>query len=153
MACSTFEKHITIRSTAEAIYAELANPARQVGLQPLLVEAEEVAAAATESSRSFVAVEVVPIPLGWTLRNRIEVRVDLGRPGEVIEFHARSSPGIRVHSRFMLSPDGDRTTVHECVRVDVPWPLRAFVTARADAAQEELLRNLKRRLEGDGGTT
>ncbi|MBW2286668.1 MAG: SRPBCC family protein [Deltaproteobacteria bacterium] len=153
MACSTFEKRITIRSTADAIYAELSDPGRQVGLQPLLVETEELVAAASGSSRTFIAIEAVPVALGWTLRNRIEVRIDLTRPGEVVEFHARSIPGVRVYSRFTLTPDGDRTTVHECVRVEMPRLLRAFIAARAEAAHAKLLCNLKRRLELDGEAT
>jgi hypothetical protein len=153
MAFLKFEKHISIHSTADAIYAELSDPERQIGLQPLLVETEELATAVTDSSRSFIAIEAVPIALGWTLRNRIEVRMDRTRPGEVVEFHARSFPGIRVHSCFTLTPDGVLTTVHECVRVEMPWLLRAFVASRADAAQTGLLRNLKRRLEFDGEAT
>ena len=150
MACATFEKCITICSTADANYAELSDPKRQVGLQPLLVETEELEATAPASSRRFIAVEAVPVTLGWTLRNRIEVRIDLTRPGEVVEFHARSFPGVRVTSRYTLTPDGDRTTVHGCVRVEMSRLLRSFVTTRADAAHGEPLRNLKRRLEPNG---
>ena len=150
MAYSSFEKRISIDSTADAIYAELSDPERQIGLQPLLVATEERADAATDSSRTFIAVEAVPVAFGWTLRNRIEVRIERIRAGEVIEFRARSRPGVRVHSRYTLAADGDRTTVHERVRIEMPRPLQQFVLARADAAHTELLDNLKRRLESDG---
>jgi len=150
MACVTFEKRISIHSNPDAIYTELSDPERQIGLQPLLVEIEELTTSTPNSSRSFIAIEVVPIALGWTRRNRIEVRIDRIRPDEVIEFHARSFPRIRVHSRFSLTPDGVRTMVHEHVRIEMPRALRAFVAARADASQAGLLRNLKRRLESDG---
>jgi len=150
MAHSTFEKHITIDSAAAVVYAELSDPARQIGLQPLLVATEECADAATDSSRTFTATEVVPLVFGWTPRNRIEVRIKRTRPGEVVEFHARSRPGIRVHSRYTLAPDGHRTTVHELTRIEMPRLLQQFIMHRAEAAHAELLHNLKRRIESRG---
>jgi len=150
MAHSTFEKRIAIDSTAAAVYAELSDPARQIGLQPLLVATEECADAATDSSLTFIAIEAVPVIFGWTLRNRIEVRVERTRPGEVVEFHARSRPGVRVRSRYTLASDGRRTTVHELARIDMPRLLQQFIMKRAEAAHAELLHNLKRRIESRG---
>jgi len=152
MASLAFDKQIAIRAGCEQVYAELASPARHIGLQPLLVEVEERADAASEASQLFVAVEAVPLALGCTIRNRIEVRLERTRPGEIVEFEARSRPGVRVRSRFTLSSEGGHTRVHESVRIGVPRLLRAFVGARAEAAQESLLRNLKRRLEADETT-
>lgn len=159
MASLSFEKRIEIRAGSERIYAELTNPKRHIGLQPLLVEVDEPAAAHDEAnegrceaaSRVFTAVEVVPLAFGYTVRNRIAVRLEQTRPGEIVEFEARSRPGVHVRSRFTLSAEGDHTRVHEQVHVDVPFLLRGLVAPRAEAAQESLLRNLKRRLEVDAG--
>jgi hypothetical protein len=152
MASLAFDKQIAIRADSEQVYAELANPARHIGLQPLLVEVDERAEAADDAARVFIAVEAVPLALGCTIRNRIEVRLERTRPGEIVEFEARSRPGVRVRSRFTLSSEGDHTRDHERVRIVEPRLLRAFVAARAEAAQEPLLRNLKRRLEADRTT-
>lgn len=147
MACVTFEKQISIRADADAIYAELCDPERQVGLQPLLVETEERLEAATSASRSFIAIEAVPVAFGWTLRHRIEVRIERTRPGQVVDFHTRAFPRIRIHSRFTMTPNDVGTKVQQCFRLEVPRGLRTFVAARAESAQAELLRNLEKRLE------
>jgi hypothetical protein len=147
MACRDFEKCVTIRASADAIYAELTQPERQIGLQPLLTRVAEHEQAATGSSRTFVAVEAVRLIPGWTVHDRIEVRIEPTRPGEVVEFHARSPLRIRVHSRFTLEPQADGTRVHESVRIEAPRLLCAFVARRAEAAQGQLLENLERRLE------
>lgn len=153
MACRAFEKCVTIRANADAIHAELTQPQRQIGLQPLLTRVVEFEQAAPGSSRTFVAIEAVRLIPGWTVHNRIEVRIEQTRPGEVVDFHARSPLRIRVHSRFTLEPEAGGTRVYEAVRIEAPRLLCAFVLRRADAAQEQLLQNLKRRLEQREGAS
>jgi hypothetical protein len=147
MAEIRLEKRVAICAPPEEVYAELWEPSRQLGLQPLLVEVVELGAGDTPDSRVFDAVELFRFfgVLRW--RNRIRVRIDPIRPGEVVAFEARSFPAITVRSRFTLAASRDGTELHEEIRVDVPAPLRAFVAAQVDRAQDGLLANLEARLE------
>jgi hypothetical protein len=145
-ATTRFERSVTIHCETPAVYAELEDPQRQLGLQPLLISVTE-RHGAPGRVRRFEAVEVVRI-LGWIRwRNRIRVRVESIRPGEVIEFEARSFPGIVVRSRFTLERRESGTHVREEVKLDSPRLFHGFAVSEAARAQERLLANLKERLE------
>jgi hypothetical protein len=150
MAEIRLDKSVSIRATPEAIYAELAEPRSQLGLQPLLAAVAEIDTGDPSGARVFDAVEVFHLLGPLRLRNRIRVRIDRVRPGEVVEFEARSFPSITVRSRFTLVAHPDATELRERIRVEVPRLLRGFVAAQVDRAQAELLTNLKRRLESGG---
>jgi len=146
MPAPCFERSVTVRATPRSVYAELADPQRQIGLQPLLVDVAEIPTPDPDRTRRFEAVEAIRL-LGFVpLRNRIRVRVDCVAPPEIIDFEARSFPRITVRSRFTLARDGDGTLVRESVSVTAPAPLRSFVLREAVRAQETLLANLARRL-------
>lgn len=146
-ATRRFERSVAIRSEPGAIEAELADPQRQIGLQPLLVSVSEIDGGDSTRTRHFEAIEIVRVFGCVKLRNRIRVRIHVTRPGEVVEFEASSFPGIVVHSRFTLSRVESGTHVREEVRLEAPILLRGFVASEAMRAQEELLANLKQRLE------
>ena len=147
MAAACFERSVTVCGAPRLVYAELADPARQIGLQPLLVDVTELPTSDPDRTRRFEALEVVRLPGFGSFRNRIRVRVDCVAPPEIIDFEARSFPRITVRSRFTLAPEGDGTRVSESVTVAAPAPLRPFVLREAVRAQEALLANLARRLE------
>lgn len=140
-----------IRAPRERVYAELVEPRRQLGLQPLLVEVrEQPPAAGTSSTRCFEAVERVPLLGPIAVRNRIRVELVPVAPPARVDFHAVSRGGVEVWSGFRLeeTPEGG-TEVREDVCVWTPGWLRPFVLRRARQAQERLLGNLKRRLEAE----
>jgi len=142
-----FERSVKIGCDGPAIYAELIDPKRQVGLQPLLTSVVEIGGDGPARIRHFEAAEIVRI-FGWIpWKNRIRVRVESIRPDEVVEFEARSVPGVVVRSRFTISRVEAKSHVREEVELDAPRLIHAFVRAEAIRAQEELLVNLKRRLE------
>lgn len=152
-AITRFERSVTIRCEAAAIHGELADPQRQLGLQPLLTSVVEIHGDESARVRNFEAVEVVRI-FGWIpWKNRIRVRIESIRTDEVLEFEARSRPGIVVRSRFTIAKLGAESRVREEVRVDSPRVIHTCVTAEAIRAQEDCLANLKRRLEARTGTT
>jgi hypothetical protein len=155
MGWLNLEKSVVIRAPKEEIYAELVEPHRQIGLQPLLVDVEEIERSENDDGSAFRVFDAVERfrflgVLRW--RNRIRVRIDLTRSGEVADFEARSAPGIKVRSRFTLSARGDGTAVREQIHVEVPALLRGFVAGQVERAQDRLLANLKSRLEGRRGT-
>jgi len=147
MARDRFERSVTIRAAPTSIYAELADPERQIGLQPFLVRVTELPTPDLARTRSFRAVEVIRIFGVLPLPAPIRVRVDLVAPAKIIDFEARSLPGLSVRSRFTLSEVESGTYVHEAVTVEAPALVRTFVQRKAIRAQEALLANLARRLE------
>lgn len=127
------------------VWAELSEPARFLGLQPLLVEVREVDA--SPGARAFDAVERVRA-LGISLRSRLRVELRPERDGARVAFATRAPLGIRLSGAFALEAlTPARTAVRESVALRCAPPLRGFVLAQAIRAQEALLANLKRRLE------
>jgi hypothetical protein len=144
-AAVRFERSVAIAAPALRVFAELSEPRRFLGLQPLLASLEELAAG--EGVRAFAATERVRVlgPLALPSRLRVELRP---RPAERrIEFATRAPLGIMLGGEFAIEADGDASIVHERVAVACPRWLRAFVVPQAVRAQEALLANLKRRLE------
>lgn len=146
MAEIRFERSVRIDAPRERVYAELAEPERQLGLQPLLVSVRELPAEA--GVQRFEAVERIAGLGPFVWHNRIIVDVRPADPPHRLDFHARSRGGVTVRSGFRLEAVGEATEVHETVEVGMPWALRPLVARLAVRAQERLLANLKRRLEG-----
>jgi len=140
---------VEIRAPRERVYAELAEPRRQLGLQPLLVEVRELPpAAGAPGARCFEAVERIALFGPLAVRNRIRVEIAPVAPPAGLDFHATSRGGVEVWSEFRLEAlPGGATEVREDVRVRTPGWLRPLVGRQALRAQRRLLDNLKRRLE------
>ena len=152
MHATRFQREVTIRVPAARVYAELAEPARFLGLQPLLASVRELPG--PDGARVFAATERVPIagPIAWPSRLRVELRPD--RAAWRIAFATRAPLGIALRGAFDLVEAGGVTRVVESVELACAGWLRGFVLPQAVHAQEALLANLKRRLEGgsDGGS-
>jgi hypothetical protein len=132
------------------VLAELCEPARFLGLQPLLVEVREVAAPA--GARAFEAVERVRLLGRIPLRSRLRVELAPDRAARRVHFATRAPLGIRLEGAFALEEAGPGATrVHEMVTLAAPRGLHAWVRAQAVRAQEALLANLKQRLEAERG--
>jgi hypothetical protein len=139
---------VRIGAPRERVFEELVAPRRQLGLQPLLVEVNELPPAPeTSGTRRFEAVERIVLLGPLALRNRITVEVSPGEPPSRVDFHATSRGGVEVWSEFRLEALPGATEVREHVRVRCPGWLRPFVGRQARRAQERLLANLKARLE------
>jgi len=142
-----FQCRVSIRAQGERIHAELATPARQLGLQPFLREVRPRA-----DGLGFEALERVPLLGPLAVRTRIRVELHAVEAPTRIAFRARSG-AVRIHSEFRLRPSAteeDVTDVLERVALVMPagWgPLRRFVLRRARQAQHGLLENLRRRME------
>lgn len=130
-----------IGAPPERVYAELAEPSSQIGLQPLIVRVDECVRG--EHFREFEAVE----RLRFGLESRIRVRVTLVQPDRRVDFHARAPLGVQVRAAWSLEPVRSGTAVVESVEVQCPFGLGWLVVPTARRAQRGLLANLKRRLE------
>lgn len=126
--------------------AELAEPARFLGLQPLLVDVRELPA--PPGRRAFEAIERIPIAGPLALRSRIRVELAPDRATGTVGFATRAALGIALTGAFRVEPCARGARVVERVAVACPPGLRRFVVRRAVAAQEALLANLRARLEG-----
>lgn len=140
-----FARSVEIAAPWARVWEELSEPARFLGLQPLLVEVREVAAPG--GVRAFEAVEVVRA-LGVPLRSRLRVELRPELAAQRVAFATRAPLGIALAGEFALRALGaGRTAVHESVTLRCARLLRPFVAAQARRAQEALLANLKQRLE------
>jgi hypothetical protein len=140
-----FARSVEIAVPFARVWEELSEPARFLGLQPLLVEVREVAAPG--GARAFEAVEVVRA-LGVPLRSRLRVELRPEVAAQRVAFATRAPLGIALTGEFALEALGaERTAVRESVTLRCSRLLRPFVVAQATRAQEALLANLKQRLE------
>lgn len=145
MAIHRFDRDVAIEAPLARVFAELSEPARFLGLQPLLTEVREVAAA--PGVRAFEAVERVSLLGPIAVKNHLRVELT-PRPAEHrIGFATRAPLGIRIEGAFALEADGTATRVTESVALRCPFWLTRFVLRQATQAQEALLANLKRRIE------
>lgn len=143
-----FEQSVEVAAPPERVLAELSEPARFLGLQPLLVEVREEPA--TAGRRAFAAVERVALagPLAWRSRIRVELAPDPAV--RTVGFATRAALGIALEGAFHVEPGADGgARVVQRVALTCPPLLRRFVAARAIAAQEALLANLRARLEAE----
>jgi len=145
VATCRFERDIAIAAPRDRVFAELAEPARFLGLQPLLTEVREVPAAA--GVRAFEALERVPLLGRIAVRNRLRVELTPLPEERRIGFAANAPLGIRLAGAFTFEAEEAATRVTESVVLRCPIWLRRFVLREAIQAQEALLANLKQRLE------
>jgi hypothetical protein len=134
---------VEIAAAPARVLAELSEPARFLGLQPLLVGVRE--RPAPPGRRAFSAVERVPLLGPLALRSRIEV--ELAPAPDEVRFATRAALGIALEGAFRVEPSARGARVRERVSLACPRWLGRFVEPRAIAAQEALLANLRARLE------
>lgn len=139
-----------VAAPVERVFAELREPSRLLGLQPLLEAVRELEARAP-GTRRFEAVERVRVPglPGRRLRNRIETVLRAFPDEARVAFLTRSRPGLLLRGEFRLSLAGDGTRVEEDVVLRCPLGLRRFVVREACRAQRALVARLKARLESE----
>lgn len=145
MAICRFERGIAIEAPLERVFAELAEPSRFLGLQPLLTEVREIAAA--PGVRAFEAVERVRLLGPIAKKNLLRVELTPRPEAQRIDFATRAPLGIRVDGAFAFAASGTTTRVTESVVLHCPALLKRFVLREAIGAQEALLANLKQRIE------
>ncbi len=145
MAECRFERDVAIAAPPDRVFAELSEPVRFLGLQPLLTEIREIDA--EPGARVYEAIERVALLGPVAVRNRLIVELRPLPAQQRIAFATRAPLGIRVSGDFSLQAEGAATRVRESVLLRCPLLLRRFVLREAIGAQEALLANLKRRLE------
>lgn len=133
------------------VLAQLTEPAKMIGLQPLIVGCEllnqELEADGGVRSYEAIFTEHFQLagPLGY--KNRVRARMQADRAVPAVEFTVRSFPRIRLSSRYELAAAPPGTAVQLTVSIDCPRVLRPLVVAAARAAHRKLLGNLKLRCE------
>ena len=149
MASSRFERDVAIAAPLGRVFAELSEPARFLGLQPLLTEIREIEA--PPGARAFEAIERVALIGSLAARNRLVVELVPMPAQQLVTFATRAPLGIRLSGAFSLHDEGAATRVRESVLLRCPLVLRRLVLREAIHAQEALLANLKERLEAPLG--
>jgi hypothetical protein len=146
-----FTESIVVHAARLQVLAQLTEPTKMIGLQPLIVGCELVdqELAADGGIRSYEAIFTEHFqlvgPLGY--KNRVRARMQADRAVPAVAFTVRSFPRIRLGSRYELAAAPSATLVRLTVTIDCPRVLRPLVVSAARAAHRRLLGNLKRRCE------
>jgi len=148
----TFELNVFIDCPRSEVYDHLSNPINMIGLQPHLTTMDVLKEQKSESGitlRPFYTVQTfrwAGLPI---YRNRLYSVIHLTKPGEELEFHVYSKPGIYIIFKYAFTEDSSkRTQVKQTVSlVQVSKILENIVVNQANQAQRALLSNLKVRLE------
>ena len=148
----TFELNVFIDCPRSEVYDHLSNPINVIGLQPHLTTMDVLKEQKSESGitlRPFYTVQTfrwAGLPI---YRNRLYSVIHLTKPGEELEFHVYSKPGIYIIFKYAFTEDSSkRTQVKQTVGlVQVSKILENIVVNQANQAQRALLSNLKVRLE------
>ena len=148
----TFELNVFIDCPRSEVYDHLSNPINMIGLQPHLTTMDVLKEQKSESGitvRPFYTVQTfrwAGLPI---YRNRLYSVIHLTKPGEELEFHVYSKPGIYIIFKYAFTEDSSkRTQVKQTVGLaQVSKILENIVVNQANQAQRALLSNLKVRLE------
>ena len=148
----TFELNVFIDCPRIEVYDHVSNPLNMIGLQPRLTTIDVLKDQTDENGitlRPFYTVETyrwAGLPI---YRNRLYSVIHLTKPGEELEFHVHSSPGVYVVFKYVFIQDKERRTrIKQTVSfARVSKLLETFVVNQANHSQRALLSNLKVRLE------
>lgn len=143
-------KTIHIAAAPTAVYNHLAHIANHPGLQPLVVETQEIRRevdAAGHTVIHFYSVELFRFLGVISYRNKIRVKMTQRLDEKLLVQEVDSFPNIYLVSRTEFLAEGSGTAVRETIDIDTPNFVAGFVQKTADSAHETLLRTLKTRLE------
>lgn len=146
----SFQKTIQIAADVTAVYNHLAHIANHPGLQPLVVEAQEIARGIDPDGHTtidFYSVELFRFLGILPYRNKIRVQMTQLPEENLLIQSVDSFPNIRLVSRTVFEAVAGGTAVTETVEIESPNLVANFVAKTADSAHETLLQNLKTRLE------
>ena len=151
MKAIRIKKTICIQADVTAVYAHLADITNHPGLQPLVVETQELGRSVDEAGHTvvhFFSIEQFRFLGFLPYRNKIRVKMVQVPEENLIIHEVESFPNIRLISQTRFEPkEGGGTAVSETLDIDTPNLLAGIVQKTADAAHEALLQNLKTRLE------
>lgn len=143
-------KETIIQREVAAIYEHLSKPQNFVGLQPLVVEVDDIRQSTNEAGQvcfDYYAVEQLHF-LGFIpYRNKIASRMSLIAVNQHIRQEVRAALGIRLRQDITLTVSGQATHIRNAIDYQAPAMLRAYVHQQIDSAHAYLLEELKRRME------
>lgn len=149
---TTFECTALVNAPADKVFATVAEPLNMVGLQPFLIRCDilKKEVSADLRTRAYDVYFIERFHLLGPIRydNKIRVHIDIQSEPRQVHFHVKSFPRIRLRSSYVFEDQAGATLVRETVTVESPSLLASFVVKTARAAQERLLENLRRKLDG-----
>ena len=143
-------KTIHIQAEATAVFAHLANIANHPGLQPLIVETQEIERGINDDGRTvihFYSIEQFRFWGVFPYRNKIRVKMTQIPADNLIIHEVDSFPHIHLVSRTVFQANKGGTAVSETLHITTPNLVARFVQRMAESAHETLLQNLKARLD------
>jgi hypothetical protein len=145
----TIEVSIIIDAPINVVYEHMADPQNLMGLQPLLIEVTPVQESMAEGLRvlRYESVEAFQV-LGVTVyRQRIRVITTLTAPPTRMDAHVDAPRDVHLDVEYHFAEQGSGTRLTEIMHINAPALLMGFVKGEALRAQQQVLANLKQRLE------
>ncbi|MBK8782954.1 MAG: SRPBCC family protein [Anaerolineales bacterium] len=139
-----FQTQIKVRP--QTAYDHLRDPHNLVGLQPLLIQVDNVRHVG--QGVSYETVEAFRWMNMILYRNRIRVQAAFTDPPHQMKMVVHSFPKITLNVEYTFTPQSDSVLVKETMQIHTYAWLAKFVTSEATKAQTALFENLKNRLEG-----
>ncbi len=147
MAEAHFDQDVWIATEPDAVFEEVVDVHRMIGLQPLLETVRDLPPASDGAAR-YEAIECLRLLGVFRLRNPVTVEVRPRADRRAVDFVAESGRGgVVLRNRIEMAPEGAGTRVVERVRVTMPAIFRPYVLYEARRAHRRLLASLKERLE------
>lgn len=145
-------KAIFVQADPEAMFAHLADIKNHPGLQPLVVETQEIERTVDENKHTivdFFSVELFRFLGLISYRNKIRVKMIQVPEENLIIHEVESFPNITLISHTTFEPENGGTAVAETIQITTPNIVAGYVEKTADAAHDSLMQNLKTRMESD----
>lgn len=143
---SSLSLSVDIASSPDEVYALVCDPMAHGAMHPL-VQRVEIHSSTPEETRFSVRdrVQLFGVPLSITIE-----AVMRPQPAErSVTFTARVGPGVRIETRYVVSPRPGGARIDERAEVQTVIPfLRRKMLRDAGAAHQALLLAFKARLEG-----
>src|SRR5215510_13069466 len=108
-----FELDVFIHYPRNGVYDHLSNPINMIGLQPNLTSIDVLKEQKSENGitlRPFNTLQTfrwAGLPI---YRNRLYSVIHLTKPGEELEFHVYSKPGIHIIFNYAFTQDNEKRT-------------------------------------------
>ncbi len=146
-----FSLSTSIKAPLSRVYSILSTPTEFIGLQPFVVHCDvvhkEVDSKTGSLTYELYYIERLKIVGSLAYRNRIHVFMTANPSAGRIEFKVHSVPSVDLHSQYQISENPAGITVAQTVSISCPRLLQSYVVKMARTAQEQLLVNLRHRVE------
>jgi hypothetical protein len=144
MKQGNFEKEIFIQSDAETVINVIADYSNHHKIHPLIVKVER-AKEEPEGVRRYLITDNLQLgPFKFKIQYQADI---LSVTDNTVHTEAYQAPGTYITNITRVIPNGDGVSLHEMVTMKAPDLLFGYAFSQAQAAHEEMLKQIKEFVE------